>query len=68
MKTKTCTKFDGTIEEVEIGSVREQELRKILNDMGLYENDDPNAPIDAIPFSEYMDSDQYRKICAAILE
>ncbi len=49
-----------TTEEVEIGSEREQELRKALNDSGLYEADDPNAPIGAIPFSEYMDSEQYK--------
>lgn len=59
-KIRTYTNFAGEKEEVEEGSPRHLELRKKLNDAGLYEDDNPNKPESAIPFSEYMDSEQYQ--------
>jgi len=61
MNTRTWTRFDGLKEEVEIGSDREKELDKQLNDAGLYREDDPNKPDDclnAFEFSEFLDREK----------
>lgn len=49
----------GEKEEVIKGSPRDKELRQKLDDIGLCEEGDPRYP-NAVPFSEYMESEEYK--------
>lgn len=52
--------FTGETEVVIKDSPRHIELRDKLHSIGLWEDNNPDKPEGCIPFSEYMESEEYK--------